>query len=169
MEDKKLLLLKSLKSNIEEIIPSLDIAQVEIYGEKREDSLEFLTDELIMTVLLLTNADDNLSIQELKFINDMRHVVYGYGIPDLKENDYFELCKRFLSSHNEKRMTIDHLPLCINLLVLYDKKHSTNFADKASVLFIQFAEALINIDKERHHIEEIIFLNFKETLEKRTP
>lgn len=157
-------MLRSLKSNIEELVPSLDTAQVEIYGEKKEYSLDLIMGELTMVILLLTNADANISVSELKLINDMRHVVYGYGIPDLNSNDYFDLCKKFLRLHPKKRMSIDHPPISISLLASYDKKHGTEYADKARTLFIQFADAIIKADQNQHHIEQILFLNFKETL-----
>jgi hypothetical protein len=164
MQDDILSLLRSLKQRIEEITPFLDKAQVEVYGEKKESSLDLIMGELTMIVLMLTNADSNITPTELKLINDMRHVVYGYGIPELNSNDYLELCKKFLRAHPDNRMTIDHLPISIERLVAYDKIHGTEHANRAKNIFLQFAEALIKSDKDEHHIEQILFLNFKETL-----
>lgn len=168
MQEETISLLRSLKQSVEEISPFLDNAQIEVYGQKKESGLDLVMGELTMTVLMLTGADSNIAPNELKLINDMRHVVYGYGIPELNSNDYFELSKKFLRIYPEKRMTIDHLPISIRLLIDYDKKHGTEYANKARKLFLQFSDALIKSDKDEDHVERILFLNFRDTITKAT-
>jgi len=120
--------------------------------------------ELTMTVLLLTDTDTGVAARELELLNEMRHVVYGYGIPELSSSDYLELCREFLRIHPERRMTIDHLPWSIRLLLAYDQEHGTKYADKARTIFIQFAEALVEADNNEHPVEAIILANFKDIL-----
>ncbi len=167
MQEENLSILGSLKQNIEEIVTPLDVEQSEVYGddtEKMQSGLDLIMGELTMIVLLLTGTDSDVADREVKFLNDMRHVVYGYGIPELNLGDFLELCQEFLRVHPERSMTLDHLPSSIRLLLAYDQAHGTEFADKARMLFVQFAEALVKADNNEHPVEAIILANFKDIL-----
>src|SRR5687768_11904855 len=120
MQEENLSILRSLKQNIEEISAPLEAAQLEVYGEDREkvqNGLDFIMGELTMTVLMLTGTDTGVAPRELELLNEMRHVVYGYGIPELSSSDYLELCRQFLHMHPERSMTIDHLPSSLRFLL----------------------------------------------------
>ena len=167
MQEENLSILRSLRKNIEELIPPLETAQNEIYGEDKEnikDSLDLIMSELTMMVVMLTNIDSKVTATELGFINDMRHVVFGYGIPELTSDDYMGLFREFLQLYPNKRLTLDHAPMSIRLLQKYDQGHGTGYTDKAKSLFIEFAEAIVKADKEEDFGESITLENFKDTL-----
>jgi hypothetical protein len=143
--------------------------KLKIYGEAQEKvqyGLDFIMGELTMTVLLLTGTDTGVAARELELLNDMRHIVYGYGNPELGSSDYLELCREFLRIYPERRITIDHLPSSIRFLLAYDRTHGTNYASKARELFIEFGEAIVKADNYEHPVEAIILANFKDTLNK---
>lgn len=167
MQEENLSILRSLKQNIEEIVPPLEAAQLEVYAENRQNvqsGLDFIMGELTMIVLVLTGTDSDVAPREVELLNDMRHVVYGSDVPELNSSDYLELCREFLRVHPETRMTVDHLPTSVRLLMVYDQAHNTKYADKARALFIQFAEALAKADNNEHPVEAIILANFKDIL-----
>jgi hypothetical protein len=167
MQEDNLSILRSLKQNVEELIPPLDAAQKEIYGEDKEriiDSLDLIMGDLTMMVVMLTNIDSDIAAQELGLINDMRHVVFGYGIPELTSNDYMELFREFLRLYPNRRLTLDHIPPSIRFLQTYDQSHGTEYAGKAKSLFIQFAEAIVKADREEDFIESNTLANFKDIL-----
>ena len=167
MQEENLSILRSLKGNLEEIVAPLEAAQVEFGGidkGKTQSGLDFIMGELTMLVVLLTGTDSSVSGKELELLNEMRHVVYGYGIPDLNSDEYLELCREFLRAHPDRRMTIDHAPSSVRLLLAYDQAHGTEFAGKARTLFIQFGEALVKADNNEHPVEAIILANFKDIL-----
>jgi hypothetical protein len=168
MREENLSLLRPLKQNIEELIPPLDAGQKEIYGEDKEsikDSLDLIMGDLTMMVVMLTNIDSDISPTELELINDMRHVVFGYGIPELTSDDYMGLFQEFLNIYPDKRLTLDHIPASIRLLQAYDQGHDTQYAGKGKSLFIQFAEAIIKADKKENFAESITLANFKDILD----
>jgi hypothetical protein len=101
-----------------------------------------------------------ISTEELKLINDMRHVVYGFGIPELTSNDYTGLFKDFLRLYPEKRLTLDHVPTSIRLLRTYDDEHNSGYAAKGVNLFIQFGEAIVKADQKREIAESFLLENF---------
>jgi hypothetical protein len=167
MQEENLSLLKPLKQNVEELIPPLEAAQKEIYREDKEriiDSLNLIMGDLTMMVVMLTNIDSDIAAKELGLINDMRHVVFGYGIPELTSNNYIELFREFLQLYPNKRLTLDHIPSSIRLLQTYDQGHGTEYAGKAKSLFIQFAEAIVKADREEDFGESITLANFKDIL-----
>ena len=167
MQEENLAILRSLKQNIEEIIAPLEAAQLEFYKENRnmiQNSVDLVMSELTMIVLLLIGTDDDVAPRELELLNEMRHVVYGDGIPELTSSDYRELCREFLRIYPEKRLTIDHMPSSVRLLIAYDQAYGTQYADKARTLFIQFSEALVKADNNEHPVEAIILANFKDIL-----
>src|SRR5690349_7758191 len=167
MMEENLSILRSLKQNVDELIPPLEAAQIEIYGEDKErivDSLDLIMGDLTMVTVMLTNIDSDIAARELELINDMRHVVFGYGIPELTANNYMELFREFLQLYPDKRLTLDHLPSSIRLLQTYDQGHGTESAGKAKSLFIQFAEAIVKADLEEDFGESITLANFKDTL-----
>lgn len=167
MQEENLAILRSLKQNAEELIPPLEAAQKEIYGEDKEsikDGLDLIMGELTMVVVMLTNIDSDISPKELELINDMRHVVFGYGIRDLTSDDYLGLFQEFLQLYPNKRLTLDHVPWSIRLLQDYDQSQGTEYAGKAKQLFIQFAEAIVKADSEQDFGESITLANFKEVL-----
>lgn len=167
MQQENLSILRSLKQNIEEISAPLQAAQLEVYGEDSEkirSGFDLIIAELTMIVLLLTGTDAEVADRELEFLNDMRHVVYGYGIPELTSSDYIELCREFLRLYPNSLITVDRMPLSLRLLLLYDQAHGTEHASKARNIFIQFAEALVKADNNEHPVEAIILANFKDTL-----
>ena len=167
MQEANLSILGPLKQNIEEIVTPLEAAQLETYAENTErvqSGLDFIMGELTMIVLVLTGTDSDVAAREVELLNDMRHVVYGHGIPEMNSSDYLELCREFLRIHPETRMTVDHLPTSVRLLLAYDKSHGTKYADKARTLFIQFAEGLVKADNNEHPVEVIILANFKDIL-----
>jgi len=167
MQEENLSILNPLKQNIEEITAPLEAAQLEFYGKKSDklqSGLDLIMGEMTMTVLLLTGTDSDVAIREVALLNDMRHVVYGFDIPELNSSDYLELCREFLRAYPEMRMTVDHLPSSVRLLIAYDQAHGTQYADKARTLFIQFGEALVKADNNEHPIEAMILANFKDIL-----
>jgi hypothetical protein len=167
MQEENLSILRTLKQNIEEMTAPLEAAQLETRAENKENvqsGLDFIMGELTMIVLLLTGTDSEVAPREVELLNDMRHVVYGHGIPELSSGDYLELCREFLRVHPETRMTVDHLPSSVRLLLAYDQAHGTEYGSKARTLFVQFAEALVKADKNEHPIEAIILANFKDIL-----
>lgn len=167
MQEENLSILRSLKQNIDEITAPLEAAHLESYQEntnKTQSSVDLVMSELTMIVLLLIGTDDDVAPRELELLNDMRHVVYGDGIPELTSSDYRELCREFLRIYPEKRLTIDHMPSSVRLLIAYDQAHGTQYADKARTLFIQFSEALVKADNNEHPVEAIILANFKDIL-----
>src|SRR5574341_76600 len=166
MNEENLSILRSLKQNIEELATPLEAARLEAYPtnqERVQSGLDFIMSELTMIVLLLTGTDSDVADRELDLLNDMRHVVYGFGIPELTSKDYMELCREFLRINPESRMTVDHLPLSVKLLRNYDQAHGTEYASKARTVFMQFAEALVKADNNEHPVEAIILANFKDT------
>ena len=167
MHEENLSILRSLKQNVEELIPPLEAAQKEIYGEDKESikgSLDLLMGDLTMMVVMLTNIDSDIAAEELELINDMRHVVFGYGIPELTSNNYMELFREFLQLYPNKRLTLDHIPSSIRLLQTYDQGHGTDYANKAKSLFVQFAEAIVKADRAEDFGESITLANFKDIL-----
>lgn len=167
MHEENLQILRSLKQNIEEISVPLDAAQSEFYKENTsriQGSVDLMMSELTMIVLLLTGTDDDVASRELALLNDMRHVVYGYGISELTSSDYRELCREFLRIYPEKRLTIDHMPSSVQLLLTYDQTHDTEYGNKARTIFDQFAEAIVKSDNNAHPIEAMILANFKDIL-----
>jgi hypothetical protein len=167
MQEDNLSILRSLKQNVEELIPPLQAAQKEIYGEDKEriiDSLDLIMGDLTMVVVMLINIDSDIAAQELELINNMRHVVFGYGIPELTSNSYLELFREFLQLYPNKRLTLDHIPPSIRFLQTYDQSHGTEYAGKAKSLFIQFAEAIVKADREEDFIESNTLANFKDIL-----
>lgn len=168
MQEENQSFLEPLKQNIEELLPPLDAVQKEIHGEDTEsikDSLDLIMGDLTMMMVMLTNIDSDISTAELELINDMRHIVFGSGIPELTSDDYMGLFQEFLNHYPDKRLTLDHVPASIRLLKAYDQGHNTQFAGKAKSLFIQFAEAMIKADKKEDFGESITLANFKDVLE----
>ena len=167
MQEENLAILRALKQNIEELIPPIEDAEQVIYGEDKEslqNGLDLIMSDLTMMVVMLTNIDEHVAPAELELINDIRHVVYGYGIRELTSDDYMELFREFLHLYPNKRLTLDHVPSSIRLLQPHDKEHDTNFASKAVSLFIQFGEAVVNANKKVDHGEAMLLENFKQTL-----
>ena len=167
MQEENLSILRSLKQNIEEITQPIEAAQEEEVGEEGENKqggVDLIMSDLTMMMVLLTNVDLNVSADELKLINDMRHVVFGYGIPELTSDDYMGLLCELLRLYPNKRLTLDHVPSSIRLLKTYDQGHGTEYAAKAKSLFIQFAEAIVKADKQEDYGEDILLTNFKDVL-----
>ena len=167
MKQENLSILRTLKQNIEELIAPIEAGEIEFYGEdsdKVQSGLDLIMGELTMVVLLLTDQDGTISPSELELLNDMRHVVHGYGIPELDSNDYWELQRQFLRIHPDRFLTLDHLPLSVRLLDIYDRSHGTEYATQARLLFVQFADALIKTDKNETGFERLVLENFKEIL-----
>ena len=167
MQEENLSILRSLKQNIDEITAPLEDAQSEFYKENRnmiQSSVDLVMSELTMIVLLLIGTDDDVAPRELELLNDMRHVVYGDGIPELTSSDYRELCREFLRIYPEKRLTIDHMPSSVRLLLTYDQTRETEYGNKARTIFVQFGEALVKADNNEHPIEAMILANFKDIL-----
>src|SRR6185503_9787014 len=120
MQEANLSILRLLKQNIEEIVTPLEAAQLETNAENKENvqsGLDFIMGELTMIVLVLTGTDSEVAPREVELLNDMRHVVYGSDIPEMNSSDYLELCREFLHIHPETRMTVDHLPTSVRLLM----------------------------------------------------
>jgi hypothetical protein len=154
MQEENLSILRSLKQNIEEITQPIEAAQEDEVGEEGENKqggVDLIMSDLTMMMVLLTNVDLNVSADELKLINDMRHVVFGYGIPELTSDDYMGLLRELLRLYPNKRLTLDHVPSSIRLLKTYDQGHGTEYAAKAKSLFIQFAEAIVKADKQEDY------------------
>ena len=168
MQEENLPILKSLKQRIEEFLPPLEAAQEALpgdEGEPRQSGIDLIMGDLTMMVVLLTNVDSEISAQELKLINEMRHAVYGYGIPEVTSEDYMGLFREFLQLYPNKRLTLDHVPASIRLLKTYDQNHGTEYAGKVKGLFIQIAEAIVRADQQEDFGEDILLANFKEVLD----
>jgi hypothetical protein len=171
VQQENLSILRALKQNIEELAPIIEAGEIEFYGEdspKVQSGLDLILGELTMVVLLLTDQDGTISTSELELLNEMRHVVLGHGIPELSSDDYWELQRQLLRIHPDRLLTLDHLPLSVRLLDVYDQSHGTEYGAKARQLFIQFADALIKIDENETHFERMVLENFKEILNRET-
>jgi hypothetical protein len=169
MQQENLSILRALKENIEELIVYIEAGELESYGEdshKVQSGFDLIMGELTMVVLRLTDSDGTISPSELEFLNDMRHVVFGYGIPELVSEDYWELQRQFLRIHPDRLLTLDHLPLSVRLLDVYDQSHSTKYGTTARMLFTQFADAIIKADNDENIYEKMTLENFKEILNK---
>jgi hypothetical protein len=167
MQEENIMILRALKSNMEELTLPIEAAQQEIYGEDQEalrNGLDLIMSDLTMMVVMLTNIDGHVAPTEIELINDIRHVVYGYGIREVTSEDYMDLFREFLRLYPNKRLTLDHVPSSISLLQSYDREHDTNFADKAVSLFVQFGEAIVKADRKEDHGETMLLENFKATL-----
>ena len=167
MQEENLTILRALKPNMEELTLPIETAQQEIYGEHQnglQNGLDLMMSDLTMMVVMLTNVDGRVAPAEIELINDIRHVVYGYGIRELTSEDYMDLFREFLRLYPNKRLTLDHVPSSISLLQSYDQEHDTDFAGKAVSLFIQFGEAIVKADQKQDHGEFMLLENFKATL-----
>jgi hypothetical protein len=167
MQEQNIAILRALKPMMEELTLPIESAQQEIYGENlegRQNGLDLIMSDLTMMVVMLTNIDGHVAPAEIKLINDIRHVVYGYGIRELTSEDYMELFREFLRLYPNKRLTLDHVPSSIRLLQSYDQEHGTDFTGKAVGLFIQFGEAIVKADQKEDHGEIMLWENFKDTL-----
>lgn len=167
MQEEFLPILRSLKENIEEVIAPLEAAQLDFHGENitnTQNGKDLIMGELTMVVLILTSADGIISPGELTLLNDMRHMVYRFGVPELGSSDYFELSKKFLEQYPKGIFTLDHKPASVRWLLEYDEKNGTEFAEKARTIFNQFAEAIVIADKDKGQIETIVLENFKDVL-----
>lgn len=167
MQPENLPILRALKQDIEELIAPIEAGEIEFYSEdsqKVRSGLDLIIGELSMVVLLLTDQDRTIAPGELELLNDMRHVVYGYGIPELDSDNFMELLRDFLRLHPNRLLTLDHLPLSVRLLDVYDRSHGTQFAAKARMVFTQFADAIIRADKDEDVYEKMTLENFKEIL-----
>jgi hypothetical protein len=167
MKHEYLAILRSLKQNIEELSPPLEAAQRKVYGEDEEriqSSLDLTMGELTMTVLVLMGADSEISADELELLNDMRHVVYGFGIPEFNSSYHGELCEKFVRLYPRIRLSLDHIPSSIRLLRTYDTEHGTTYAEKARNLFVQFADAVATADNRGDFEEDSLLANFKDLL-----
>jgi hypothetical protein len=167
MQEENRSILGSLKQTIEELIPPIDAAQAESVKEEsgtRQPGIDLLMSDLTMMVVLLTNVDSEISAHELNLINDMRHAVYGEGIPEFTSDDYMGLFRELLQLYPTKRLTLDYVPASIRLLKTYDQNHGTDYVGKAKSLFIQFGEAIVRADKQKDFVENVHLTNFKDVL-----
>ena len=106
MQEENRSILESLKQNVEELIPPIDAAQAESVGEEsgtRQPAIDLLMSDLTMMVVLLTNVDSEISAHELNLINNMRHAVYGEGIPEFTSDDYLGLFRELLQLYSSTR------------------------------------------------------------------
>lgn len=160
-------IIRLLRARIDELAAPLDAAQAEFYGEhtdRVQDSLDLIIGELIMTVLLFSSVDGIVDNRELDLINDMREVVHGHNVPRLASHDYKELCGLILNTYSTKRFSADHVPISVQVLMSYDKKHGSEYAEKARDLFIRFVDAIVEADNNEHPIETVLLGHFKEVL-----
>jgi hypothetical protein len=167
MQQENLSILRALKPDIEKLIAPIEAGELEFFGEdshKVKSGLDLIMGELTMVVLLLTQNDGKISPGELELLNDMRHVIYGYGIPEIDSDKGWELQSQFLRLHPDRFLTLDHLPLSVRLLDVYDCSHGTQYAANARMIFTQFADAIIRVDKDENVYEIMALENFKEIL-----
>ena len=167
MQQENLPILRALKQNIEELIVPIENGEIEFYGEdsaRVKSGLDLIMGELTMVVLLLADGDGKVTPSEVELLNDLRHVVYGYGIPEFDADKAWDLQSQFLRLHPDRFLTLDHLPLSVRLLDLYDRSHGTQYAAKARLIFTQFVDAIIHADKEENVFEKMVLENFKEIL-----
>ena len=165
MKEQDISSLTFLKENIDVIVEPLDAAQIEYFGEGSEriqNSLNLIMEELSMVVLLLMGVDEGITNEELDLLNDMRHIVLGYDIPELNSDNYMELLGKYHAAYPERIFTVDHMPITVRILLAYDEKHGSNYAAKARELFAKFADAIIVTDKVKGFIEWALVENFKE-------
>jgi len=165
MKEQDISSLRFLKENIEEIVAPLDAAQIEYFGEGSEriqNSLNLVMEELSLVVLLLMGVGASITNEELDLLNDMRHIVLGYDIPELNSDNYMELQRQFHAAYPERIFTVDHMPTTVRILLAYDEKHGSNYGIKARELFAKFADAIIVTDENKDFIEWALVENFKE-------
>ena len=167
MQQENLPILRALKKNIEELLAPIEAGEIGFYGEdspKVKSGLDLIMGELTMVVLLLTENDGKISPGELELLNDMRHVVYGYGIPEIGSDKIWGPQREFLRIYPDRFLTLDHLPLSVRLLDVYDRSHGTQHAAKARLIFTQFVDAIIRADMKEDVFENMALENFKEIL-----
>ncbi len=160
-------LLRSLKRAIDELIEPLESAQSEFHGQEGRNlpnGLHLLMGELTMIGLLFTNMDLNVSSDELNLMNSIRRAVYGDEVRLLDSSDFRELCRKFLRMYPERRLTLDHMPSSVRYLLVYDREHGTEYAEKARTVFFRFANAIVKSDEKEHPVELITLSNFKDVL-----
>jgi hypothetical protein len=159
--------LASLKESIEELVPPLEAAQVEAFGNDDnsvQNGLELIMRELTMMTLLLTDVDLNVSSGELDLINDMRRAVYGDQVPLLSFSNYEQLCRDLLHLYPHGRLSVDVMPITISNLLAYDQAQGTKLAEKARSLFMRFAEAMVSADENKDAVESMVVANFRDIL-----
>jgi len=167
MKEEYLSIIRSLKDNVDELIAPLDIAQTEFYGENIErvqNSLDLIMGELLMVILIFSSGDGVVLDRELDVINDMREVVHGHGVTQLTSHDNIELGEKILNLYSVRRYSVDVLPVSVQVLQEYDKKHNTSYRAKARELFVQFIDAMVAADNNEHHVETVLLGHFKEIL-----
>jgi hypothetical protein len=164
---ESLQLIESLKPTIRELVQPIERIQSDINHEEPgyvPNGLELIGGELTTVVLLFTNADLNITDKETDFLNNFRGSICGDDVFALSTHDYLDLCRRFLSVHPDRRLSIDHKPYSVQYLEAYDAEHGTEYAEKARSMFIQVAQAVMQADEREEPREIMTFMNFKEIL-----
>jgi len=160
-------LIRSLEETIHELIEPIESVQLQTHGEDGNylpDGLELLSGELTMIALIFTNADSNISSDETDLLNNFRRTICGDESFALTSHDYRELCRKFLRIHPNRRLSIDHLPLSVQYLQIYDREHRTEYAERAKAMFFRLANAIVKADDIEKPEEMMTLLNFKEIL-----
>jgi CRISPR/Cas system-associated protein endoribonuclease Cas2 len=162
---QNVLLAPSFRERVIELVEPIESVQSAIEGESPvPHGLELLTGELTMVILIFTNADRKITDEETTLLNDFRRTICGDNAFVLPSRAYSDLCRKFLSLHPHRRLSIDHKPRSIRYLHVYDQQYATEYAEKARALFLELAESITQADGTESSQEMITFLNFKEIL-----
>lgn len=160
-------LIESLSATIRELVEPIESVQLGIQVEGSglvPNGLELIAGELTMVVLVLTNADLNITDEEARLLNNFRQAICGDYNFALSSHDYSDMCRKFLRIHPDRRLSLDHKPYSVQYLETYDAEHATDYAEKAKAVFFQVGQAVVQADEREESRETITLLNFKETL-----
>jgi hypothetical protein len=152
--------LRSFREKIRELAEPLHLT---VAGVKSAAGL--IEAELIMVVLMMSTADDHLAPQELEFVNRLRRVISDKVPKPFTTNDRFEIYRVYLSEYPSSIITIDCLPATVRGLMEHDLRNQTQFAEKASQLFIEFTRVVKDLDGHLFHTEDMVFQNFEALLQ----
>jgi hypothetical protein len=164
---ESLQLIESFRNSIREFVEPIEKIQLRIHDEESgyiPNGLDLIVGELTMVLLVFTNADLNVSDEETALLNNFRYAICGDYAFALSSDDYLDMCRKFLSIHPDRRLSIDHKPYSVQFLEAYDAEHSTDFAKRARDVFFQIAKAVVQADEREEFEEMMTLMNFNEIL-----
>ena len=165
MQDNVSALIAYLTTMMDELRAPLETMLQQNFDENnQQDATKLLTGELTMIALLFTTSDNDIAMSETNLINELHRAVYGSDDSLITTNDYRTSYEEFLHTYPEVRTTLEHAPTSIKYLEDYDKRHGTEYAEKAKDMFWQLVLAVTNADGEFISIEGITAANFKQML-----
>ncbi len=167
-QPKLIQLLESMNATIRELVAPIEEIQLQT-GAAESDSvpngLELIARELTMVVLVFTNVDLDITNDEIDALKDLRRAVCGDEAFDVTPGPYLDMCRNFLRTHPNGRLSIDHQPDTIRFLQIYDRQHGTQYSEKAKAIFFQLASSIVQADGLEKPQELMTLGNFKDILD----